>query len=48
LDLISRGSVLEIADTHASDDDILARESYWMNALKTREYGLNGCGRPDP
>jgi hypothetical protein len=34
-------SILEIADTHASDRDILARESYWMNVLKTREFGLN-------
>ena len=34
-------SILEIADSHASDEDILARESYWMNALKSREFGLN-------
>jgi hypothetical protein len=34
-------SILEIADTHASDLDILARESYWMNALKSRKFGLN-------
>jgi|SRR6267378_6505670 len=34
-------SILEIADTHASDLDILARESYWMNALKSRELGMN-------
>lgn len=34
-------SILEIADTHASDADILARESHWMVALKSREYGLN-------
>lgn len=34
-------SILEIADTHASDNDILARESYWMNALGSREFGLN-------
>lgn len=34
-------SILEIADTHASDADILARESYWMAALKSREFGLN-------
>ena len=38
-------SILEIADTHASDLDILARESYWMNVLKTREFGLNGSVR---
>lgn len=35
-------SILEIADTHASDADILGRESYWMNALKSRDFGLNG------
>lgn len=34
-------SILEIADTHASDEDILKRESYWMNALQTRQFGLN-------
>jgi hypothetical protein len=34
-------SILEIADTHASDQDILGRESYWMNALKSREFGMN-------
>lgn len=34
-------SILEIADTHASEQDILRRESYWMKALKTREFGLN-------
>lgn len=36
-------SILEIADTHASDNDILYRESYWISALKSREFGLNGC-----
>ena len=34
-------SILEIADTHASDEDILRRESYWMNVLLTRQHGLN-------
>lgn len=34
-------SVLEIADTHGSDADILARESYWMKALRSRSFGLN-------
>lgn len=34
-------SILEIADTHASDANILTRESYWMSALKTRDFGLN-------
>ena len=35
-------SILEIADTHASDADILVRESYWMRALGSRTHGLNG------
>ena len=35
-------SILEIADTHASDADILAREYYWMRALGSRVHGLNG------
>lgn len=34
-------SVLEIADTHATEDDILKRESYWMKALRSRKGGLN-------
>lgn len=34
-------SILEIADTHATEGDILTRESYWMSALKTREFGMN-------
>jgi len=34
-------SILEIADTHASDDDILRRESYWIDTLGTRKFGLN-------
>jgi len=34
-------SILEIADTHSSESDILKRESYWMNALRTRDFGLN-------
>jgi hypothetical protein len=34
-------SILEIADSHASDADILVRESYWMKVLKTREFGMN-------
>lgn len=38
-------SILEIADTHASENDILKRESYWMDALKTRQFGLNGSRR---
>ncbi len=34
-------SILEIADSHASDQYILARESYWMNVLMSRKFGLN-------
>lgn len=34
-------SVLEIADTHTSTDEILKREEHWKRILMTREYGLN-------
>lgn len=34
-------SVLEIADTHTSIDEILKREEHWKRILMTREYGLN-------
>jgi predicted GIY-YIG superfamily endonuclease len=34
-------SVLEIADTHSSDEDVLKRESYWKNVLCSRDYGYN-------
>jgi hypothetical protein len=30
-------SILEIADTHASKDDVIARETHWKNALCSRE-----------
>ena len=33
--------VLEIADTHASEEDVLRRETYWKELLQTREHGLN-------
>jgi hypothetical protein len=33
--------VLEIADTHASKDYILKRESYWKNVLCSRTHGYN-------
>lgn len=36
-----RFSILEIADTHASRDDILTRESHWKDVLQTRGFGLN-------
>lgn len=34
-------SVLEIADTHTSEKEILARESHWKEVLLTRLHGLN-------
>ena len=34
-------AILEIADTHASDADILARESYWMKVILSRSFGMN-------
>ena len=36
-----RFSILEIADVHASGEDILRRESHWKNVLLTRSHGLN-------
>jgi len=33
--------VIEIADTHASENDIIARESYWKELLLTRVHGHN-------
>ena len=34
-------SVLEIADTHSSTDDVLNRESYWKDILCSRQHGYN-------
>lgn len=34
-------SILEIADVHASVEQILSRESHWKTVLQTREHGLN-------
>lgn len=34
-------TILEIADNHASEEDIQKREIYWTNVLKSREFGLN-------
>lgn len=34
-------AVLEIADTHTSKEDILQRESYWKNVLRSKEFGYN-------
>jgi hypothetical protein len=36
-----RYSILEIADTHTSSEEVLQRESHWKEVLLTREYGLN-------
>ena len=36
-----RFSILEIADLHASQEDILARESHWKEVLLSRQSGLN-------
>ena len=38
-------SILEIADTHASEAHILRRESHWVDVLKSRKFGLNGGPR---
>ena len=37
-----RYSILEIADTHTINEDILRRESHWKNVLLSRSHGLNG------
>jgi hypothetical protein len=34
-------SVLEIADTHASKEEILERETHWKEVLLTRDFGFN-------
>jgi hypothetical protein len=34
-------SILEIADTHASEQDVLDRENYWKSVLLSREFGYN-------
>ncbi|MGL6625143.1 GIY-YIG nuclease family protein [Aeromonas jandaei] len=34
-------SILEIADTHSSNEYILERESYWKNVLFSRKHGYN-------
>lgn len=33
--------ILEIVDTHASQEDILTRESYWKDLLQSRTHGYN-------
>lgn len=34
-------SILEIADTHSGNEDILSRESFWKDVLCSREHGYN-------
>ena len=36
-----RFSILEVADIHASKNDILARESHWKRVLMARSHGFN-------
>jgi hypothetical protein len=36
-----RYSILETADLHASQDDVLRRESHWKEVLLSRTHGLN-------
>ncbi len=36
-----RYSVLEIADTHTSEEELYQRESHWKNILLSRLHGLN-------
>jgi len=36
-----RFAILEIADIHSSEKDILRRESHWKEILLSREYGYN-------
>lgn len=37
-----RFSVLEIADVHTGEPDVLTREAHWKRVLCSREHGLNG------
>lgn len=37
-----RFSVLEIADVHTGEADVLAREAHWKRVLLSRSHGLNG------
>jgi hypothetical protein len=41
-------SVLEIADTHSSSDEVLKREYHWMDVLLSRNHGLNSKGGRSP
>ncbi len=33
--------ILEVADSHASQEDVLQREAYWKDLLQTRVHGYN-------
>lgn len=37
-----RFSILEIADIHTGDADVLEREAHWKRVLLSRSHGLNG------
>ena len=34
-------AILEISDTHSSDDQIRSRETFWKTVLRTKEHGYN-------
>jgi hypothetical protein len=34
-------AILEIADTHSTDDQIRGREKYWKTVLRSKEFGYN-------
>ncbi len=34
-------SILEIADTHSTDDQIRSRETFWKEVLRSKEFGYN-------
>lgn len=34
-------TILEIADIHASNEEVLQRETYWKNVLCSKEHGYN-------
>ncbi|WP_217358057.1 GIY-YIG nuclease family protein [Alteromonas pelagimontana] len=36
-----RFAILEIADTHTSEKDVLRRESHWKQVLLSRQFGFN-------
>ena len=40
-------SILEIADTHTTDDQVLKREYHWMNVLDTKQHGYNHSSKHD-